>query len=202
MVRRTYNVTPMKRCITVVAARLLRNRRTKVCLEGGRFHLHPTLVVSSPLQPGPTAARLIIIENAKLFRGAGLHSRETMGLIDYATYHQKLKPWENAMKSLITLEQMRGVFAVLPTPSTDRPPSPMRRSSVDLAETERATRALHCQNVGDVANGSLGEMATLSYEEWKVSIRWWFGTAKGAKPDLPVRQRHHARHPQYDLARP
>lgn len=91
------------------------------------------------------------------------------------------------MKSLITLEQIRGVCAMLPTPSTEQASEPDAPFSVDLAETERATRALIAGGVGAImTNGSLGEMATLSYEEWKAFNQVVVETAKGAKPDLPV----------------
>ena len=58
----------------------------------GDFIYTPPWVVHRHYNTCPTAARLIIIENAKLLEALGLHSRETMGLIDYATYRQKLKP--------------------------------------------------------------------------------------------------------------
>ena len=91
------------------------------------------------------------------------------------------------MKPLIALEEVRGVFAMLPTPSTERASEPDAPFSVDLKETKRAIRALIAEGVGAImTNGSLGEMATLSYEEWKAFNQAVVETAKAANPDLPV----------------
>jgi len=63
------------------------------------------------------------------------------------------------MKPLIALEEIRGVFAMLPTPSTEQASAPDAPFSVDLAETERATRALIAEGVGAImTNGLLGEI--------------------------------------------
>lgn len=91
------------------------------------------------------------------------------------------------MKPLIALDEVSGVFAMLPTPSTEHASEPEAPFSVDLKETERATRALIAEGVGAImTNGSLGEMATLSYEEWKAFNQAVVETAKAANPDLPV----------------
>ncbi len=91
------------------------------------------------------------------------------------------------MKPMITLEDIRGVFAMLPTPSTAEASKADAPFSVDLAETERATLALIAAGVGGImTNGSLGEMATLSLEEWTAFNEVVLRTARAAKPNLPV----------------
>jgi quercetin dioxygenase-like cupin family protein len=54
----------------------------------GDFIYTPPWVVHRHYNTGPSAARLIIIENAKLLEALGLHERQSMGLVDYATHLQ------------------------------------------------------------------------------------------------------------------
>jgi quercetin dioxygenase-like cupin family protein len=52
----------------------------------GDFIYTPPWVVHRHYNTGRSPARLIIIENSKLLEALGLHQRESIGLIDYATY--------------------------------------------------------------------------------------------------------------------
>lgn len=91
------------------------------------------------------------------------------------------------MKPLIPLEAVSGVVAVMPTPSTEDAALPDAPFAVDLSETERATRALVEDGVGAIAtNGTLGEMATLSHEEWTRFNEVVLSTAHSLNADLPV----------------
>lgn len=84
-------------------------------------------------------------------------------------------------------ESITGVVAVIPTPSTAEAALPDAPFAVDLAETERATRAILRAGASAImTNGSLGEMATLSYEEWRSFNEVVLATARAEKPDVPI----------------
>jgi len=55
----------------------------------GDFIYTPPWVFHRHYNTGPSPARLIIVENSKLLEALGLHERESMGLIDYASYLQR-----------------------------------------------------------------------------------------------------------------
>ncbi|MFF0156393.1 hypothetical protein ACFYRY_02445 [Streptomyces sp. NPDC005263] len=42
--------------------------------------------MAPPLNTGPEAARLLIVENSKLLEQLGVHQRRSAGLIDYTAY--------------------------------------------------------------------------------------------------------------------
>jgi quercetin dioxygenase-like cupin family protein len=54
----------------------------------GDFIYTPPRVLHRHYNTGPSPARLVIVENSKLLEVLGLHERESMGLIDYASYLQ------------------------------------------------------------------------------------------------------------------
>jgi quercetin dioxygenase-like cupin family protein len=54
----------------------------------GDFIYTPPWVFHRHYNTGLSRARLVIIENSKLLEALGLHERQSMGLIDYATYLQ------------------------------------------------------------------------------------------------------------------
>lgn len=86
-----------------------------------------------------------------------------------------------------TVEDIRGVFAVLPTPSTPNASDYRARFTVDLEETERMVRNLLRDGVdGVLTNGTLGEMATLTLEEWKAFAAAVWETVRAHDPDFPL----------------
>lgn len=91
------------------------------------------------------------------------------------------------MSHAISLDAIRGVVAMLPTPSTDGADRPDATFSIDLDETERATRALIAAGISVImTNGSLGEMATVSYEEWFKFNEVVLSTARDVDPHFPI----------------
>ncbi|HEY8476033.1 MAG TPA: dihydrodipicolinate synthase family protein, partial [Chloroflexota bacterium] len=59
-------------------------------------------------------------------------------------------------------------MAYPPTPATPNAGDVSARDTVDLDETERMIRSLLDDGVDSIAtNGTLGEMATLTLDEWK-----------------------------------
>src|SRR5690606_8925190 len=68
----------------------------------------------------------------------------------------------------VTGPDMRGVMAYPPTPALPGADRVDATDTVDLAETERMIRTLIADGVDAIAlNGTLGECATLTLEEWK-----------------------------------
>ena len=111
-----------------------------------------------------------------------------------ATHQQK----ENNMSKLpkVTGRDMRGVMAYPPTPALPGAERVDAVDTVDLAETERMIRALIADGVDAIAlNGTLGEMATLTLDEWKAFAACVAETVQGDRPGLPGLHRHH--HPQH-----
>lgn len=91
------------------------------------------------------------------------------------------------MKLKFPAESFRGVLAVMPTPSSNLASLPEAPFSVDTSETARATRTLMASGIGALAtNGSLGEMATLSLEEWSAFNESVLATAREMNPEFPV----------------
>src|SRR5690606_11071755 len=61
------------------------------------------------------------------------------------------------------------------------------QNTVDLEETERMIRTLINDGVDAIAlNGTLGEMATLTLEEWKSYAACVAETVRSINPDFPV----------------
>lgn len=82
---------------------------------------------------------------------------------------------------------MRGVMAYPPTPALPGAEQVGATDTVDLAETERMIRTLIADGVDAIAlNGTLGEGATLTLEEWKAFAACVAETASSVKPDFPV----------------
>lgn len=66
----------------------------------------------------------------------------------------------------IELDQVSGVFAIMPTPATDNASSPDAIDTVDHAEARRAASALIADGVDAIMiNGTFGEAATLTQDE-------------------------------------
>jgi 4-(2-carboxyphenyl)-2-oxobut-3-enoate aldolase len=92
-----------------------------------------------------------------------------------------------ARNPTFTWSDMRGVMAYPPTPAKDNAADPRARDTVDLDETERVIRQLIADGLDSIAtNGTLGEMATLTLDEWKAFAACVAETVRSAKPDLPL----------------
>lgn len=87
----------------------------------------------------------------------------------------------------ITGSDLRGVMAYPPTPALPGAERVDAQNTVDLAETERMIRTLIADGVDAIAlNGTLGECATLTLEEWKAFAACVAETAQSVNPDFPV----------------
>jgi len=82
---------------------------------------------------------------------------------------------------------MRGVMAYPPTPALPGAERVDATDTVDLAETERMIRALINDGVDAIAlNGTLGEMHTLTLEEWQAYAGCVAETVRDVNPDFPI----------------
>lgn len=91
------------------------------------------------------------------------------------------------MRQQYAVEDLRGVLAVLPTPATEDASSPEAAFTVDLGESERMVRRLIEDGVdGIMTNGTLGEVATLTPEEWRCFTTRVIETVQSVRPELPL----------------
>lgn len=82
---------------------------------------------------------------------------------------------------------LRGVMAYPPTPALPGADRVDAQNTVDLVETERMIRTLIADGVDAIAlNGTLGECATLTLDEWKAFAACVAETVKSINPDFPV----------------
>lgn len=87
----------------------------------------------------------------------------------------------------VTGRDMRGVMAYPPTPALPGAERVDAVDTVDLVETERMIRALMNDGVDAIAlNGTLGEMATLTHDEWKAFATCVAETVQMIDPDFPI----------------
>lgn len=87
----------------------------------------------------------------------------------------------------ITGAEMRGVMAYPPTPALPGAEAVEAQNTVSLVESERMVKALINDGVDSIAtNGTLGECAALTLEEWKAFAECVVKTAQGINPDFPV----------------
>ncbi|BCP14215.1 dihydrodipicolinate synthase family protein [Mycobacterium paraintracellulare] len=85
------------------------------------------------------------------------------------------------------VDDLNGVIAVMPTPSLPDAHHLRAQDTVDVAESRRVVRQLIGDGVnGIITNGTLGEMATLTLEEWKAFAAAVAETVSEAAPDLPL----------------
>jgi dihydrodipicolinate synthase/N-acetylneuraminate lyase len=85
------------------------------------------------------------------------------------------------------VETLKGVIAFPPTPALAGAEGIRARDTVDLAETERMIRSLMDAGVDGIAtNGTLGEMATLTIDEWKAFIACAGETVHSVNQDFPL----------------
>jgi dihydrodipicolinate synthase/N-acetylneuraminate lyase len=86
-----------------------------------------------------------------------------------------------------TVDDIRGVVALPPTPANDDASSVSARDTVNVGESERMIRHLFEDGIdGICTNGTLGEMATLTLAEWKTFASTVVETAQSLNPDLPL----------------
>lgn len=87
----------------------------------------------------------------------------------------------------ITGRDMRGVMAYPPTPALPGADQVDAQDTVNLDETERMIRQLIRDGVDAIAlNGTLGEMGTLTLEEWKAFAAAAVETARAEEADFPI----------------
>ncbi|AYY15006.1 aldolase [Actinobacteria bacterium YIM 96077] len=87
----------------------------------------------------------------------------------------------------ITGRDMRGVMAYPPTPALPGAERVDAVDTVDLAETERMIRTLIEDGVDAIAlNGTLGECATLTLDEWKAFAACAQEAAQATRPGFPL----------------
>jgi 4-(2-carboxyphenyl)-2-oxobut-3-enoate aldolase len=87
----------------------------------------------------------------------------------------------------VTGADMRGIMAYPPTPALPGAERVDATDTVDLAESERMIRTLIADGVDAIAlNGTLGECATLTLEEWKAFAACVAETARSVSPDFPI----------------
>lgn len=79
---------------------------------------------------------------------------------------------EETMGQRLTVDHLRGVYALMPTPATEDASRWDAGFTVDLDEAARAAEALVRDGVdGIITAGTFGECATLTREEWEVFAR-------------------------------
>jgi 4-(2-carboxyphenyl)-2-oxobut-3-enoate aldolase len=82
---------------------------------------------------------------------------------------------------------LRGVMAYPPTPALPGADDVAARNTVDLDESERMIRTLIADGADAIAlNGTLGECASLTLEEWKAFAACVAETARAASPGFPL----------------
>src|SRR5699024_1629563 len=87
----------------------------------------------------------------------------------------------------VTGRDMRGVMAYPPTPALPGAERVDAQDTVDLDESEGMIRRLMSDGVDAIAlNGTLGEMGTLTLEEWKAFAACAVETAHGLNPEFPI----------------
>lgn len=80
-------------------------------------------------------------------------------------------------------QDIRGVWAIMPTPAKDTARDWRARDTVDLDETARAAEALIASGVdGILSLGTLGECATLDWEEKRAFMATLVETVRGRVP--------------------
>ena len=85
------------------------------------------------------------------------------------------------------VDDLSGVVAVTPTPALPGAGDLTARDTVDLGESDRMIRALVADGVdGIITNGTLGEMATLTLDEWRDFAACVADAVSDTAPDLPL----------------
>lgn len=86
-------------------------------------------------------------------------------------------------RPLLSVDEVTGVWAIIPTPATGDASSWRNENTVDLAETARIIEAMIAAGVdGILSLGTLGECGALSWAEKEAFISSVVGTAAGRVP--------------------
>lgn len=86
-------------------------------------------------------------------------------------------------KKLLTVDEIQGAWAIMPTPSTANASDPRATATVDLDETARAVDGLVAGGIdGILTLGTLGECASLTWEEKTRFIATAVEAARGRVP--------------------
>jgi trans-o-hydroxybenzylidenepyruvate hydratase-aldolase len=86
-------------------------------------------------------------------------------------------------KKLLTVDDVQGAWAIMPTPAKSDASSWKSANTVDLDETSRVVEALIQSGVNAILSlGTLGECATLSWDEKAAFMRTIVETARGRIP--------------------
>jgi len=87
------------------------------------------------------------------------------------------------MMARLSVHDMRGIFAMFPTPATPNASDPSATDTVDLDETRRAVDALIRDGIsGIMTNGTLGEGATVIWDEHQAFAQAVIDAAGGRVP--------------------
>ena len=88
-----------------------------------------------------------------------------------------------AKRGLLTVDGVQGAWAIMPTPATDNASDWRAENTVDVDETARAVEGLIAAGIdGILSLGTLGECATLNWEEKKKFIAVAVDAAGGRVP--------------------
>lgn len=80
-------------------------------------------------------------------------------------------------------DDVKGVFAIMPTPALENADDPSARSTVDVDEAERTADALVEDGVDAIMiNGTFGEAPTLTREEWETFTETVIDAVDGRVP--------------------
>ncbi|SEH64089.1 Dihydrodipicolinate synthase/N-acetylneuraminate lyase [Halopenitus malekzadehii] len=83
----------------------------------------------------------------------------------------------------LSYDDVKGVFAIMPTPSLEGAADPEASATVDIDETVRGANALVDDDVDAIMiNGTFGEAPTLTLEEWEKFTRTVIETVDGRVP--------------------
>jgi trans-o-hydroxybenzylidenepyruvate hydratase-aldolase len=86
-------------------------------------------------------------------------------------------------KTRLTAADIKGAWAIIPTPATSDASDLRATNTVDLDETARVVEAMIASGIdGILSLGTLGECATLSWEEKRAFIATMVETARGRVP--------------------
>lgn len=86
-------------------------------------------------------------------------------------------------KHRLTVEEVQGAWAIMPTPAKADASDPGAAATVDLDEAERAVNALIAGGVdGILSLGTLGEGATLTWDEKRIFMGAMVETVRGRVP--------------------
>ncbi len=84
---------------------------------------------------------------------------------------------------LLTVDDVTGCWAIMPTPSKPNASDPSAKDTVDLDETARAAEALVASGVNGILSlGTFGECATTTWEEKEAFMRTLVETVRGRVP--------------------